>query len=83
MSEIPEDIKEAARSAADAQEGYYKYGGTLETIEKAIWSERQRAIDICSAEREWGGNIRDAQERIEKGEKPRQIEGWNFPYEEE
>lgn len=52
-------------------------------IKLAIEQERMRCIEICSAEREWGGNVEDAQIRIAGGDQPRQIPGWNCNYEDD
>lgn len=78
MTEIPEDIMKAANSVVVA----WKEGGTqcgLSTlIVKAILAERERCVSICEAEREWEGDISEAQQRIERGEQPRRLAGWNY-----
>lgn len=84
---IPIDILDAANSAYMMQlemgeeavtAGEHKNIMVIE-IAKAIYAERLRCAEICAAEREWGGNVEDAQDRIENGIEPRQIEGWNCP----
>lgn len=86
MIEIPDDVWARAKFECDAA------GVTLGSDARdiceyvaafSIINERNRSVQVCEAEREWGGNIADAQERIEKGSEPRQIPGWNAPYEEE
>lgn len=78
MSEIPEDLMRAAKRA------YMTYPKSGEDewmpIARAFLAERQRVLNICAAEREWGDfHYDDVTGRIELGEQPRQIEGWNCP----
>lgn len=82
MSKIPEDILRAAKRA------YMTYPKAGEDewmpIARAFLVERQRVLDICAAEREWGDfHPDDVTGRIQRGEQPRQIEGWNCPTDEE
>jgi hypothetical protein len=41
--------------------------------------ERQRCANIIDAEAEWGGDIREAERKVLKGEGPRRIPGYNWP----
>jgi len=50
-------------------------------IARAIFTERERCVKIMYAEREWGGELVEACSRIESGEPPRVIPGWNAPSE--
>ncbi len=80
MSHIPDNV---------IDELYAQYNNDLadgsfaRVLCTAILNERKRCVAICEAEREWGGNIQDSQERIETGQPPRPIEGWNVPYQED
>ncbi len=79
MTDFPKDVWLSAIAALNGH-GEIRI---FEVIAEAILAERERCTEICAAEREWGGNVEDAQTRIEKGEPPRKIEGWNAPYEED
>lgn len=79
MTAIPDDIMKAAREAVMPLLGWESPDGAR-TIARAIMAERMRAVEICSAEREWGGTIADVQTRIETGQQARQIPGWNCEY---
>lgn len=46
----------------------------------AMMAERHRVQEIISAEREWGGDLPDAAERIDSGDGPRLVSGWNADY---
>lgn len=76
QDEIPEDIWEAACLAWDSTQLTGR-----EMVARAIMAERERCILIMYAEREWGNDLVEACERIEKGQLPRAIPGWNAPSE--
>lgn len=86
MSEYPEDVIRIAKEALGEQ-WCAELGGTRgwllrrDWIAEAIMAERKRCVEICEAEREWGGGVADAQDRIAAGQGPRQIPGWNCDYE--
>lgn len=86
MIEIPDDVWGKAKIECDAA-GVTRHSDARDICEYvaafSIIRERKRCAEICEAEREWGGNIMDAQERIEAGDSPRPIPGWNVPYEED
>jgi hypothetical protein len=86
MSEYPEDIMNAARKQCDLA-GVTPHSDMRVHCEyvaaAAILDERERCIKICAAEREWGGNVRDVQNRIENGSSERKIAGWNCSSEDE
>lgn len=47
MSEIPEDVRKAAREACDMLEGDDLYTATEEAVARAILAERQRCMAVC------------------------------------
>lgn len=51
-----------------------------DAIDAAIKAERQRCLEVIAAEVEWGGNIIEARDMIERGDPPRVIPSWNAPY---
>lgn len=83
---MEQSIEDVARGLCDMV-GVTRYSDMrtyCEHVAKlAIERERSRCVEICEAEREWGGTVEEAQERISSGAKPRQIPGWNCPYDEE
>jgi len=83
MSEYPEDVMKAANEVVTK----WKTGGTsvglMPLIASALMAERKRGVEICEAEREWGGTISDVQDRIASGQGPRRIPGWNCEYEDD
>lgn len=95
MTDIPDDILEAAKAflveaVKDVRTGtaikMSMFGPDKQAFEqaisRAILAERQRCVLICDAEREWGDfHPDDVTDRIQKGKSPRQVEGWNCPYE--
>ena len=89
--EAPDDVLSIAKAAANEIEteaygndeggGYFQILKACEIIARAIMAERNRCSSIIGAECEWGGYLRDAQRRIDAGEDPRRIPGWNAPSE--
>lgn len=73
-------LPENERKALYVTMSQLAYHDVAPVIARAIMAERKRGVEICEAEREWGGIIRDVQDRIASGQGPRQIPGWNCEY---
>lgn len=80
MSKFPQDIMAKAITLSD-EISFGGYEVNALAIAAALMAERDRCALICYAEREWGGELIEATERIEKGMEPRRIPGWNCPSE--
>lgn len=90
-----DDLMEAAIRAVDAaredmllakasDNTYLLRKVAISVVHGALLAERQRCISICDAEREWGDfHPDDVTGRIQRGDGPRQIPGWNCPYEDD
>lgn len=83
MRAIPEDIMRKAKATFSKIMATYKIDADYPLlIAEALSAERQRCLDICAAEREWGDfHPDDVTKRIENGSGARQIPGWNCPSE--
>lgn len=70
---FPEDAMKTANGVVTEWKTGDTSAGLVPLIAAAIMAERKRCVDICEAEREWGGTIPDAQDRIASGQGPREI----------
>lgn len=80
---ISEEVMEKAMNIwhSTLEDERKKHGMSL-LISRAILAERDRIAEIISAEREWGGDIREVADKVYSGEGPRLISGWNAEYDE-
>lgn len=77
MVPIPADLKDKAIEVC-SKFRTYNDSNWSDFVAEALAAERQRCLDICAAEREWGDfHPDDVTKRIEKGLGERQIPGWN------
>lgn len=77
---LPRDIVQMAENfvPASVTEDFAKWRSA---IGWAIAAERRRCANIVDAESEWGGDIRECERKINSGEGPRRIPGYNAPSE--
>ena len=81
MIAIPTDLKGKAIEVC-SKFRTYNDSNWSGFVAEALAAERQRCLDICAAEREWGDfHPDDVTTRIENGSDARQIPGWNCPSE--
>lgn len=89
MTDYPEDIMKTAETEAASWYGGNEpnaasFLGVKMRFAAAIMTERNRCLNVCAAEREWGDfHPDDVMTRIETGSGPRQIQGWNCEYEDD
>lgn len=78
----PQDVRDRADDIVLLMSGRTINSYTLrEMVEMGIMAERRRCRNIIDAEAEWGGDIREAERKINSGEGPRRIPGYNAPSE--
>lgn len=79
---IPQEVKDLAEVFIpfSVVDDHWKW---RQAISYAILAERRRCHNIIDAECEWGGDLREAQRKIDAGEGPRRIPGWNAPSDED
>lgn len=76
----PQDVRDRADDIVLLMSGRTLDTYTLrQMVEMGIMAERRRCLNIIDAEGEWGGDLREAERKIDKGEGPRRIPGYNAP----